>query len=168
MKILFKGLFLTIFLASASLLSAQKVGHIDYGSILSAMPETKKADSDIAALKTQLSKKAEGMQNKMQAKQKEAMTLAEQGKLTPEMEKTYTAQLEKMQKDLEKFAGDADETIQKKRDELLKPILDKVETAVKDVAKEKGIAYVLDTSTLLYFDPTNDITPDVKVKLALP
>ena len=63
----------------------------------------------------------------------------------------------------------ADQEIQKKRFDLLKPIVEKAQKAVSDVAKEKGLKYVLDSSPgkgLIVFEG-EDLMPSVKSKLGI-
>jgi outer membrane protein len=57
----------------------------------------------------------------------------------------------------------------KKREELLQPILDRVNKAIGDIAKEQGYSYVFDASSniLLYADASADVTALVKKKLGL-
>jgi outer membrane protein len=148
-------------------LTAQKIGHVDYGAILSALPDVKNVNTEVQTAKDQYTKMGQNLEQKMQAKYAEAQRLAETGKLTPELEQKYTAEIQKMQEDLEKFAAKAEEDLAKKRDDLLQPVLDRIEQAVKDVAKEKGFAYILDSSTLLFMDGGTDITNDVKAKLGI-
>jgi outer membrane protein len=59
--------------------------------------------------------------------------------------------------------------VQTKRKELLQPILDKAEKAIKDVAKEKGYDYVFDTSTgaVLVTKDADNLLPLVKTKLGI-
>ena len=56
-----------------------------------------------------------------------------------------------------------------KREELYKPILEKLNKAVRDVSKELGYILVFDTSTnaLLYGDESLDVTERVKTKLGI-
>lgn len=51
-----------------------------------------------------------------------------------------------------------------KREELLKPILTKVDDAIKAVAKESGYAMIFDTSTgaMLFAADTDDVTALMK------
>jgi outer membrane protein len=170
MNVFFKTFALIAVLMTAALpaANAQKVGHLDYGAVLEAMPDVKRANSEIEALQKQLAKQAENMQTKMQAKYADAMERAQAGTLTANEQKTIEAELAKMAEDLEKFAVKAEGDIAKKRDALLEPILTKIETAVKTVAKEKGLGYVMDITTLLYYEGGNDITASVKAKLGLP
>ena len=63
----------------------------------------------------------------------------------------------------------AQESLAKKENEILKPIIDKAKKAINDVAKEKGYDYILDTGLgmVLYASDSEDILPLVKKKLGL-
>ena len=63
-----------------------------------------------------------------------------------------------------------EEAVAKKREEKLKPILEKVNNAIQTVAKENGYLYVIDATagTLLYADEANDLQNLVRTKLGLP
>jgi outer membrane protein len=147
--------------------NAQKLGHIDYEDILSKLPDVKRADSEIDALRKQFTKQGQGLQKRFQEKYQETMAAAESGKLTDAQKEQASGDLQKMQADLEKFSANAEEQIGKRRQTLLKPILNKIENAVKQVAKEKGLAYVMAMTTLLYYDDGINVTADVKAKLGL-
>ena len=58
--------------------------------------------------------------------------------------------------------------VAKKRENLLKPILDKVDAAVKSVGKENGYAMIFDTSLfnfVLSVDDTQDVMPLIKKEI---
>ncbi len=56
-----------------------------------------------------------------------------------------------------------------KSEELLKPIQEKVDAAIRAVATENGYSYIIDNSqgTILYADPSSNVMDLVKVKLGL-
>ena len=60
-------------------------------------------------------------------------------------------------------------TINSKRETLLKPILDKVNNVINEVAKSNGYSMILDSSTgvILYAEESADITAQVKAKLGI-
>ena len=78
-------------------------------------------------------------------------------------------EIQDLQKRIEEFQQKAGDDFEKKRGELYDPILKKAEDAVKAVAKEKGYAYVFDTTQpgLVYFDGGINIMAEVKTKLGL-
>ncbi len=79
-------------------------------------------------------------------------------------------ELQEMAQRIGTFTQQAQLDIQKKQQALTQPILQKVQKAIDDVAKENGYTYILDLSTgvILYHSKTaNDITPLVKKKLGI-
>ncbi|HNE30253.1 MAG TPA: OmpH family outer membrane protein, partial [Saprospiraceae bacterium] len=77
--------------------------------------------------------------------------------------------LQKQQAYIQKFEEDAQQKVAAKRDELLQPILDKIDAAVKAVAKENGYLMIFDTSSgaMLFAADTEDVTELVKKKLGM-
>ena len=63
----------------------------------------------------------------------------------------------------------AQEQLQGREQELLKPIIYRAKKAIEDVAKEGGYTYILDagTAAVLYSQDSDDIMPQVKKKLGL-
>ncbi len=71
---------------------------------------------------------------------------------------------------MQEFDGFAQQALQKKQNELLKPIFDKASAAIKAVGAEAGFTYVFDISTgVILFNSNNsvDIMPLVKTKLGI-
>ena len=60
--------------------------------------------------------------------------------------------------------------LESNRAELMKPIRDKIQTAINSVGKEKGYTYVLDLATgaaVFVADDAINATNDVKAKLGI-
>ena len=75
-----------------------------------------------------------------------------------------------IQNRIQQFQANAETEFENKRAELLKPILDKIQTAINAVGKEKGYTYMLDLATgaaVYVSDDAVDATKDVKAKLGL-
>ena len=99
--------------------------------------------------------------------QVESITLPEQIKKS--REEAIIAQ-EKAAKELQKKRFGQNGDLFKKREELVKPIQDRVINAVNDYAKEKGYAFVFDTAgdlTIIYADPKWDINEQVLSKMGI-
>ncbi len=73
-----------------------------------------------------------------------------------------------LQQRLQSYDGSVQQKINAKQVELLTPISEKVQKAIKDVAEAGQYIYIFDESTLLYFSKTQsiDVTEDIKKKLA--
>lgn len=165
------ALTLSLLLAAAATttVSAQKFGYCNSLALLADLPEVKQADSDLQAFQTQLTKKGQDMVKELQGKAAELERKKELGTISP---KDFEAQSVKLQEEQAKIEAYQEEVYQKlaeKRESLYKPILEKVNNAMKDVATENGFMLIFDTasSALLYSDESLDVTKLVRTKLGL-
>jgi outer membrane protein len=78
--------------------------------------------------------------------------------------------LNAMNERIQTYQSSASQQLQTKQADLLKPVFDKADKAVKEVGAEKGLIYVFDMSsrTILYNSKESlDILPFVKTKLGI-
>ncbi len=149
--------------------TAPKYGHMNLGNLLELLPDTKKANDELAVfarnLSMQDSLKTVAFQMDYQQLEKEYNA----GGLSQVQVQQRQAELQKKQEEIQKFEEQAQKDIAAKREQSLKPILDKVEQAIKAVAKESGYLMVFDTSggALLFAGETDDVTALVKKKLGI-
>lgn len=161
-KMLLYVLMMTCFAAGAN---AQRYAVIDTKYILDKMPEYREAQKTLDRL-------SEQWQQEIEAKQRELDQLyrsfeAEQVMLSDELRKKREDELfnrEKELRDLQKkrfgFEGD----LFKKRQELVKPLQDKVYNAVQKLAAARQYDFILDKSegiTVIFADPKLDKSDDV-------
>ena len=93
---------------------------------------------------------------------------AEEKAQTPETNAKRQAEVQQDRSRLAQAEQFATQEMQKKYQEKLKPILEKAQKAIKDVADAKGLAYIFDASAgkgLIVFDKGVDIYDAVKAKL---
>jgi len=154
--------------------TAQKIGHINSGELLQAMPEVKAADSTFENFRKSKVAALEAMDKERQQKiavyQEKYKSLSEANKETIGKEiETLGQDIQAIGERLDEMNQKTQEELKQKQGELYQPILAKAEVAVKAVAKEKGFAYVFDTQNqaMVYHDGGIDITPDVKAKLGI-
>ncbi|SFS48332.1 OmpH family outer membrane protein [Lutibacter maritimus] len=141
-----------------------KVAHINTDLLLSLMPETKVLNADLEKLSKTYENELKAESDKFTAKLKKYE--AEVNSQTDEVNQQRGAEVEQDRQNLYQASQVAREEIAKKRDEQLKPILDKAKKAIEDVAKEQGFVYVLDASSLIVANGT-DLLPAVKAKLGI-
>ncbi|MEO5948108.1 MAG: OmpH family outer membrane protein [Chitinophagaceae bacterium] len=159
------------FMLLSATVKAQKYAIIDTRYILDKMPDYKEAQK-------QLDQVAEGWQKDIDGRQADLDKMyqnfeAEQVMLTADLRKKREDQLynkEKELRDLQRkrfgFEGD----LFKKRQELIKPIQDKVYNAVQKMAVLRGYDFVLDKSegiTIIFADPKLDKSEDVLKDLGI-
>ena len=165
-KILF-AFALSIFALSVF---AQKVGHVNTGILLEAMPEVKAADSQLEALQKQLVAKGEGMVKAFQKEYSAVVAEVNAGKLTPKEQQEMQVALQKKQQEIQAFEKQVQNDILKKREELLSPILARIDKVIQDLGKEKGFLFIFDVSVpnvILFADDPLDVTALVKTKLGI-
>lgn len=166
-----KKLFLLAFCFSlVGTAFSQKFGYCNSSALLSQIPEVKAADSDLQAFQSQLTKRGQEMVKAVQDKAAELDRKKQTGDISPKDLETQSQKLEADQAAIQKYQQEVYEKLGQKREELFKPILDKVNKAMADVAKENQFMFVFDqgAQVILYADESLDVTKLVKAKLGIP
>ena len=168
-KMILLGLCLMTWTLSFQAANAQKYAYVNSDVILSKMPEMEQMRSNLEGYQAQLQKKGQKMIEDFQTKQQDAAAKKERGELAPIQEQKILEELQKMQEDLMNYEQEMQNLMMTKQDELLKPILDRVNTAIQDVAKEGGYTMIFDLSSgaVLFADANSDVTALVESKLGL-
>lgn len=163
MKTFFLALLLVFGTSFVS--TAQKYGYIDSDYILENLPEYKEAKEKLDKLAERWTKEIEEryevLKKKKEAFAREEVLLPaeEKKKRAEEIEKLETEAME-MQKLRFGVSGDYFQ----KRQELIKPIQDKVFSAMQKVASNKNFSFIFDKanqSNLIYADDKFDLSDDV-------
>lgn len=168
-----KGLFLTllVILGTSFVSSAQKYGFIDSEYILNKMPEYKDAKDRLDKLAERWTKEIEERYEVI--KLKKDNFLREQD-LLPAEEKTKrdqeikTLETEAMEMQQTRFGVSGDYF--QKRQELIKPIQDKVYEAMQAVASKRNYTFVFDKanqSNLVFADSKFDLSDEVLKELGV-
>ena len=147
-----------------SLQAQTKVAHISTDLLISLMPETKVLNTELEKLSKTYETELKAEEAKLEAKLKKYE--AEAKSQTDEVNQQRGIEVQQDQQNLYQASQVAREDITKKRNEKLKPILEKAKKAIEDVASEQGFTYVLEASTLIVANGT-DLLPAVKAKLGI-
>ena len=163
---LFSALLCIFTLGSTNHLSAQgKYGHVNSSELLTSMPGIDSVSIKLQAFQSELQGLYEDYMAEYQAKvtkfDKEAGTMSSSVRQIREKE------IQDLQNRIQEFQYSVQEDLESKQFELVKPFQDKIQNAIKEVAKENNYTYVFDTQVLLYSDGGVDITPLVKKKLGI-
>ncbi len=152
-------------LLAAVYVQAQRYAVIDSRYILEKMPEYKESQKTLDQLSAQWQQEIESRQAALDKMFKDYD--AEQVMLSDALKKKREDELynkEKELRDLQKkrfgFEGD----LFKKRQELIKPIQDRVYTAIQKLAVDKAYDFILDKSegiTVIFADPKLDRSDEV-------
>ena len=148
---------------------AQRFAYVDTDYILKNIPEYNDKQSQLDEISVQWQGEIEAKYTEIDRMYKEYQ--AEQILLTDEMKRKREEDImekEKEAKELQRqrfgFQGD----LFRKRQQLVKPLQDKVYEAVKDVAKARGYAVIFDKAsamTMLYTNSKYDMSDDILEEL---
>ncbi|NBW32962.1 MAG: OmpH family outer membrane protein [Cytophagia bacterium] len=166
--------FVGILLAMATcfvqpaLAQSPRLGHINSGELVSLMPETKKAEDSLKRF-------AEGMETQVQAmlselKVKYADFQSKSKEWSESLREYKTKEIQDLQSNIDNFQQRAQQDIAKRKEDLLGPVIQKAEEAIKAIAKEGNYDYIFDTSSgnFLYTKDSDNLLETAKKKLKLP
>jgi outer membrane protein len=148
---------------------AQKFAYVDTEYILQNVPEYNSAQTRIDALTVEWQKEIETMFSEIERMyrtyQNEAMLLPEEMKRKRE-EEIINKEREVKELQQKRFGQNGD--LFKKREELIKPIQEKIYTALEEVATSGNYAVIFDKAgsvSMIYTNPRFDISEEVLTKM---
>ena len=165
-----KFVFIISFLLTISLASAQnlKFGHINSQQLISELPEYLSAMATLENEAKLLQDRRDIMTQEAQQKYTEYLTQREE---MPELVRaTLEKEIQDIQSRMENYDLLAQQTIGKKQQDLMQPIMEKTLKAIEDVGVENGFIYIFDVSVqviLYHSDASIDCLNLVKRKLGV-
>lgn len=164
---------LVVLMAGALSLSAQeslKIGYTNADYVLSMLPEAKQIDAELKAYEKQLQNQIQAKYNDLQAKmadyQENAASWDDLIRTNKEEE------IQTLQQGIQKFSVDAETSMGNKRNQLLKPVYEKIGNAIEQVAKENSYTHIFSAGTpgfdvLLYAREQDDVSDLILKKLGI-
>jgi outer membrane protein len=170
MKNILKGFLIAVFLLGASMMNAQelKFGHIDSRELLLSMPESDSAQAKMQKLSEDYQQQLEEMN--VELNKKYDNYLQNRDTYTELIRQTKEADIQEMQQRIGNFEQMAQQDLQAQQQQVMQPILEKANNAVKAVAQENGFIYIFDTGSgnpVYWSEKSIDILPLVKTKLGI-
>lgn len=151
---------------STSIMNAQsKVAHINTQELIAAMPDYKAAQAEMEKLGKTYESDIQSMGKEYENKVKQYD--AEAASQTQETNQKRMQEVAAMEQNIRQYQSNAQQEMQKKEFDLLKPITEKAKAAIIKVAKAQGFQYVLDSTQgqgVILADG-KDLMADVKKEL---
>jgi len=163
-----KNLLLTsaiILVCSFNAQAQSKVAHINTQELVESMPEMKSAKSELEKLaktyETDIQAMATELQNKIKQYDAESSTK------TDEENGKRLQEVQSMEQSIRQYQAQAQQDVQKKELDLLRPITEKAKNAILKVGNAQGFDYILDSSQGQGVIMANgkDLLTDVKSEL---
>jgi outer membrane protein len=144
-----------------------KLGYINSRELLEVMPEVKKADSSLQIYAKSFQDQLESMSKEYESKVKDFQ--ANEKTMNEAVKEVKVKEVQQLQERMEALQQSAQEKTAKKREEMYKPILEKADKAIKDVAKENKYDYIFDASggAILFAKDSDNVLSLVKTKLGI-
>lgn len=162
--------FLTLVIGATSVFGQSKIGYVQYDYVLALMP-------DISTIQAKLEEKGKTYESLINEKKTEMSQIEQMIQNTPNLDETIKnakiRRYQNLQQEIQEFAYSAQEKLEIAEVELMKPVYDKLNTTIADVAKLKGFDYVLSDNNpggfiVVYAkNETDNITKAVMEKLAI-
>lgn len=158
-----KILFGLMMVMSCSVMAQVKVGFVNSQELLDTMPSRKSAETKYLAFEKESYEEVQLMQQEIQKMYEDYER--DRPNLTQVMAQSRERKIMERQQMLESRGQSLQQELQAYSNELNAPILERVQEAVKIVSERKKLTYVVDQTTVLYFDPAMDITKEVATEL---
>ncbi len=153
---------------SAATSSAQdlKFGHLNVQKLITELPEKQSADTELQAEAKKLQSQLQVMSQELDDKYSNYM--AQRDSMSQLIRSTREKEIQDYDQRIQNFNKLAQHSLSQKEQELLQPIIEKVEKAIQAVGEEQGFIYIFDVSSqvILYnSDQSVDCEELVKTKL---
>lgn len=147
--------------------SQTKVGIIDADYILAQMPEIKTVDDGLKTYNTELQGELENTIKKYEDLYKDYQ--ATNTTLTEDERKAKENEIIGLENDIQNYRQKASVLMQLRRNELTKPLYEKIDAAMREVIAEEKYTQIINANanSLAYADPAFDITDAVLVKMGI-
>ena len=159
-------IFLLMMLPLGVFAQESKIAIVNTQEVIQAMPEFATMQKQMADMEAKYKNEMQVMQDEYNKKYSDFV--AQQDSLTENIKLRRMQEIQDIQERMDNFVQVAQQDVQKKQQQLLQPIQQKLHEAIQKVGEEKGYTYIIDPAALLYTG-TNavDATPFVRTKLGL-
>jgi len=148
-----------------------KFGHMASQEIIVLMPEYTKAQAEMQAYEKELTAELQRSADEVNKKLEEYQKAMAEGTLPQAIQERRQKEIQDLSEKAEQFQQQAYNDAQQKSAELMSPIYQKLESAIKSVGQEENFIYIFDLNrTSIPFvneSLSTDVTNKVKAKLGL-
>jgi outer membrane protein len=156
-----------LLIAAAGLTAQTKVAHVDIQRLFESIPDVQAVKDSLAKQQSLLEQQGTAMlddyNTARQSYEKRRQNMSEADRKAKEDE------LSQKEQQIMAFRENGQNMLEQKSKKMLKPVKERVEKAIADVAKDNGYDYVLDNTedAVRYASPAHDITDLVLAKMGV-
>jgi len=161
-----KNVMIIAVLALTLTANAQKFGYVNTQELFLLMPELKEVQARMDSLNKQYENLLMNMQEEYQKKLQDYQQ--KQSTMPDAMRQIQEEELYSMQQRLQTTYQTAQQDVEQKRGEYLKPINERMSKAIQEVGAANNYTYIFDSVAAVYISPeADDVMPLVKAKLGI-
>lgn len=167
---MFKKILLAVAVALPMFAAAQtsKFGTVDVQVILQAMPETAAMNTQLEEASNKYQEEFNKLQEEFNKKYTELQTLDKDTTTPQSIKERRMQELQELNEKVQQFRQTAAADLQRQQETLMKPIEERLRTAIKAVGQENSFTFIFQSEIPLYTGTdVVDVTPMVKTKLGL-
>lgn len=166
-----KKMFLIAAMAIASIAATAqdfKFAYVDMNELIMLMPEMDEARAQMETAQQEAQETYAAMVQEYETKAQQYQQKAESW--TPTIRESKAAELQQIEMRIQEFNQAISQELQQTQQMLQMPIVEKAQKVVDELAKAKGVAFVVDLANFLYVDEAQaiNLTPEARVKLNIP
>ena len=145
-----------------------KWAYVDFSEVIMLMPEMDEARATLEENQKTNEEILMAMYEEYQTKAQQFQQKAETW--TPAVREVKEKEIMEIETRLQQTQQSLQQEMQQLQQNLQAPIYEKAQNTVNELAKAKGVAFVFDKTSLLYFDPAQgiDLTPEARTALGIP
>lgn len=161
-----KKIIIAMMLVLPMVASAQKFGHINTQELFAQMPEVNQVKLKMDTIQNQYEMQMTSMSEEIQKKYQDYQ--AQEATMPDAVKQIRQQELQEMQQRIQLFYQTAEQDIQKKQQELLAPVHEKMTKAIKAVGDREGYTYIFDSAAMVHIGADAiDATAAVKKELGI-
>ena len=161
-----KKIIIAMLLMLPMAISAQKFGHINTQELFAMMPEVNQVRLKMDTINNQYENQLASMNEEFQRKYQDYVS--QEATMADAIKQIRQQELQEMQQRIQLFYQTAEQDIQRKQQELLTPVHEKMTKAIKAVGEREGYTYIFDSAAMVHIgNDAIDATPAVKKELGI-
>jgi len=161
-----KKVIIAMLLMLPMAISAQKFGHVNTQELFAQMPEVAQVRLKMDTINNQYENQLASMNEEFQRKYQDYV--AQEATMADAIKQIRQQELQEMQQRIQLFYQTAEQDIQRKQQELLTPIHERMAAAIKAVGQREGYTYIFDSAAMVHIgEDATDVMPAVKRELGI-
>ncbi len=166
-----KKLLMALLVALPFSSMAQKFGVVDLESIFTSMPESAAMQTQLQETTTKYEEEFGKLQEEVNKLYTEYQTIANDANTPESIKERRVQEIQERAAKVDQFRNTAQQDIQRLQEQLMAPISQRINEAVRAVGAEGGFTFIFPNEpSLLLFSGSDvvDVTPTVRTKLGRP